>query len=188
MRFAPTVENARRYVLPAVFSKHCFMKPYQYNGYSDQPVPTGPKESCRLRKRASFFIVPTAGQGLKKCRRAFLKGDLVIVLFILLCALALLIPSLFGKTDGGSEAFVYIDSVRTTVISLAQDGVYHLTDSVVAEVSGGELRILRSGCPDQLCVRSSPIGRAGEILVCLPNRVLIRVVSSANQEVDAIVQ
>ena len=40
-------------------------------------------------------------------------------------------------------------------------------------VGGGEARVISSPCPDKLCVRSGPVRRPGEVVVCIPNRVAV---------------
>lgn len=113
-------------------------------------------------------------------------GDLLIVLSVILLSAALLLPSHLSKAGSGAAALVYVDSVQTMRIPLSENGEYALTGAVVAEVSDGALRILDSDCPDQFCVRSGFIRRSGQTLVCLPNRVLVRIVSAGEQEVDAV--
>jgi hypothetical protein len=41
-----------------------------------------------------------------------------------------------------------------------------------------------SNCPDQICVNSGIINKANEMIVCLPNRVVVRIESSSNHEID----
>ena len=46
------------------------------------------------------------------------------------------------------------------------------------EVRGGRARMLDSACPDRLCVKMGWISSPGESVVCLPNRVVIEIVSA----------
>jgi hypothetical protein len=45
------------------------------------------------------------------------------------------------------------------------------------EVRDGRVRMVDSACPDKLCVKTGWISSPGESIVCLPNRVVIEVVS-----------
>jgi len=45
----------------------------------------------------------------------------------------------------------------------------------VIEVAAGKVRVVSDPGPQQLCVRQGWISRAGESLVCLPNRVVIQI-------------
>ncbi|MGE5542463.1 MAG: NusG domain II-containing protein [Bacillota bacterium] len=43
------------------------------------------------------------------------------------------------------------------------------------EVSGGRVRMISSDCPDKVCVKTGWISQAGQVIVCLPNRVILKV-------------
>ena len=45
---------------------------------------------------------------------------------------------------------------------------------VVLEVAGGGVRFVESGCPQHLCLAMGTKRRAGEILACVPNAVIVR--------------
>ena len=42
------------------------------------------------------------------------------------------------------------------------------------EIREGQVRVLSSPCPLKLCQRAGWIGAAGEMIVCLPNEVVVR--------------
>lgn len=42
------------------------------------------------------------------------------------------------------------------------------------EIKDGRVRVLSSPCPLKLCQRAGWIGEAGEMIVCLPNEVVVR--------------
>lgn len=54
------------------------------------------------------------------------------------------------------------------------------------EVGEGRARVLRSDCPEQICVSSGWIGRPGQTIVCVPNRTVLRLVGKGGP--DAISQ
>ncbi|MGE5483782.1 MAG: NusG domain II-containing protein [Ignavibacteriales bacterium] len=43
------------------------------------------------------------------------------------------------------------------------------------EISGGRVRMISSDCPDKVCVKMGWISQAGQVIVCLPNRVILKV-------------
>lgn len=53
------------------------------------------------------------------------------------------------------------------------------------QVEGKTVRFSASSCPDQVCVRTGTLTRAGQTAVCLPNRVIVRL-SGGETEVDAV--
>ena len=54
------------------------------------------------------------------------------------------------------------------------------------EIARGRARVLDSPCPYKLCVKAGAIGKAGELIACVPNRVVVRVEGRSKKEVDAV--
>ncbi|HHW91673.1 MAG TPA: NusG domain II-containing protein [Firmicutes bacterium] len=60
-----------------------------------------------------------------------------------------------------------------------------LGDSIL-EMGEDKVRLVDSPCPDHLCVYMGWISRPGEIIVCLPNMVMVRVEGEQEPERDGI--
>ena len=58
----------------------------------------------------------------------------------------------------------------------------------VIEVDRYRVRMVHADCPDNDCVRQGWISCPGQIIVCLPNRVVIKIIASKNlpDEPDAV--
>ncbi|KNF09465.1 protein of unknown function DUF1312 [Gottschalkia purinilytica] len=56
------------------------------------------------------------------------------------------------------------------------------------EINKGKVRVVEANCPDQLDVKQGYITRPGEMIVCLPNRLVIEIKteSKTNKEIDYI--
>ena len=52
------------------------------------------------------------------------------------------------------------------------------------KIAGGKVWVVDSPCPHKLCVKMGKRGRAGEVIVCVPNRVIVRV--EGRREFDTI--
>lgn len=118
-------------------------------------------------------------------------GDCVIIALVLTLALAVALP-------------FYLRPHDTLTCEIVQDGEIiqkiALTDTVeetvtiegavtnVIEVTARGVRFAESDCPDQVCVRSGLLTRAGQSAVCLPNRVIVRLTGAAAPEVDAVIR
>lgn len=121
----------------------------------------------------------------EKTRR---KNDVLLLAMLVLAAAVMLVVSLL--TGRGQAAQVEI-SVRYSVEAVfpygevrewkwTDDGAYV---TVVSGESGA--RIAASSCSDQLCVHQGAITESGHSIVCLPNRVVVRLISDENPDVDA---
>ena len=54
------------------------------------------------------------------------------------------------------------------------------------QIAGGRARVLDAPCPQQLCVKTGAISNAGAMVVCVPNRVVVRVEGHSKDGVDAV--
>ena len=122
-----------------------------------------------------------------KERPAFDKikhGDIVLIIMIALAAVLLLV--FFAVKDYGAGGTGKAGK-KTLVISedrkicgeyqLDQDRTIEIGSGNVCEIKNGKVYMVSADCPDQLCVRSAPISRTGECIVCLPNRVILTIES-----------
>ena len=120
------------------------------------------------------------------------KGDKILIIFIIL-----VMASGYGfklYTDNR-----YKDKSGTAVVEVngKQYGKYDLKkvgnkeiklqlpdDEVsIMEFKDGKVRIKEANCPDKVCVRTGWISMPGEIIVCLPYRIVVKI-SGEGQDVD----
>ena len=57
--------------------------------------------------------------------------------------------------------------------------------SNVIEVVNGKVKIIDADCPDKICIQDGSISKPGDILVCLPHKVVVSV-KGQNSETDAL--
>jgi len=104
-------------------------------------------------------------------------GDLVIGLVILIAATILAVLS-FSRTGQALTAQVVLDGEEIFSCCLSEleepllfpVGEDH---SLVLELSSAGVRVAATQCPGEDCMHMGTISRAGEQIVCLPNRVVV---------------
>lgn len=110
----------------------------------------------------------------KRNRKRAYKWDGVLIVVLLAAAL---FAFLFLRTRAPGEVVrVYRENTCVAQYPLHTDGTYVLA-------GGGNVLCVREGvaymesarCPDRLCVRRGGICRAGESIVCLPNRIVVEI-------------
>ena len=105
------------------------------------------------------------------------KWDALVVLAVVLLALGLAArPFLAARTADALTVVVSIDgeTVERMPLERYEGGSYEsrgYTVRVAAE--GGAVRVAESDCPNQDCVHTGAISRAGQSIVCLPARVAV---------------
>lgn len=55
-------------------------------------------------------------------------------------------------------------------------------------IENGTVRMLEADCPDQTCVHTGAVGRQGQTIVCLPNRVVVEIRGNGEVPIDDISQ
>ena len=124
-------------------------------------------------------------------RLTFCKGDVVVISFVMM--LAVLIGVLFARTTGtdkGETVAIYQDGSKIQEISLHENTEILIENSYTNRVmvKDEKVAIVESDCPGMDCVHSGWIGGKGRSIVCLPNRVEIRIEGEMESEVDFIVR
>ena len=56
----------------------------------------------------------------------------------------------------------------------------------VVKISGGEVSVTEASCKNQVCVKHGSITHTGETIVCLPNRLVVRIVDPEGGGYDAV--
>ena len=120
---------------------------------------------------------------------AFCKG--VIIAIALVAVIAILVAVFFWTSFGSEEAgvvTVYQDGKLIREISLNETTEFVVEGDYtnVISVEDGKAAIIESDCPGTDCVHSGWIHEPGRSIVCLPNRVEIRIEGAS--EVDFVVR
>ena len=126
----------------------------------------------------------------KSLKLSFQKGDWFAIAGVIVLAVA--VAGFFGMSRDTSQTKIVqilqnsqliqeypLDTEETIYV----DDMYHN----VIEISDGKVAIVESDCPGEDCVHSGWINRAGRSIVCLPNKVEIRIVGITD-DVDIIVR
>ena len=117
------------------------------------------------------------------------KGDWLAVALVLL--LAVIVALFFFPREKQGEVFaeIYQNGEKIQTLSLAEDQSFTVTGHYTNEitVADGHISITRSDCPGEDCVHSGSIASSGRSIVCLPNKVEIRIVSQ-DGDVDFVVR
>ncbi len=115
------------------------------------------------------------------------KRDAVIISVIIVAALSLLFVTFLLRTRGAECEIIKIGGERMTV-SLGENREFSVfgEENVIIEIKEGAVRFKQSDCPDKICERAGFIKYVGESATCLPNRLMIRIISGSGPEVDAV--
>lgn len=119
------------------------------------------------------------------------KGDFAVGLLVILLAVFMLLFMTFGANDGGQPTLLILqDGAMLYELPLTPElhktltieGKYHNTITI----EKGAVTMSESNCPGSDCLHSGWISKPGRAIVCLPNRLELRIVG-IEAEIDGVV-
>lgn len=79
------------------------------------------------------------------------------------------------EETGRKRLIITKDGDVTGSYALDEDILINVGEANVCEIKDGHAYMKSADCPDQSCVRSHPISDTGENIVCLPNKVVLKI-------------
>lgn len=126
-------------------------------------------------------------------RRLMTKGDIILIIAIIVISIASL-NLIRQEAVGINEKYisVQVDGSEYKKITFDKNMIgkqIHIETQFghnVIEVGDGSVKVVDADCPDKLDVHQGEISRPGEIIVCLPNRMIIEIIGPQEEtpEVD----
>ena len=122
------------------------------------------------------------------------KYDIILIAVIIIINVFLILRS--GRNavkDNSKIAYIYSNNtlVREYVLTddFKEEYIVETENGFnVLHIENGEIWIHDASCPDKLCIYQGKISQDGEIIVCLPNKLLVKITDSENNEIDLITQ
>ena len=117
------------------------------------------------------------------------KRDFLLAAALLACGVILALVVSLTSSKGGS-VIVRVDGEILARFSLAEDTEYLIqgagggTNQLI--IQDGEAWVEEASCPDHLCMGMGKISRAGQSIICLPNKVVVEI--EGQDSVDGIVK
>ncbi len=118
-------------------------------------------------------------------------GDFLVILAIVLIAVLFAVSFYQSNADEKiaivSQNNVVLDRIELNKISERYVINYYGEYPGIIEVNNGKIRFLKADCPDQVCVNTGWIDKPGQIAVCLPAGVIIKI-EGVQTDIDIIVR
>lgn len=106
------------------------------------------------------------------------KRELLLIAAILVIAGILSVAFYAVNRKPAEQVVVSVDGQTVATLDLHKDtdmtiNGYGGTDRLI--IKDGYASITEASCPDKVCVRTGKIHKSGELIVCLPNRVVVTI-------------
>ena len=118
-------------------------------------------------------------EGIKQRRNSLIFiASLSAVLIVLFMLQRKAVP------DSGLVCVIQIDGEQVHTMELNRDGEYRAEDSDghynIVVVKDGTVRVTEADCANQICVQTGGIRNPGEVIACLPHRMIIYIEDGTN--------
>jgi len=127
---------------------------------------------------------------LSQILKIITPGDKILIVLILALGIISLITLNHVRQPG-----------ETVTIEVNGQALYHLdlntsqqvtvTGSIgetTIKIDHGAARVTYSDCPEKICIKTGKIHRAGQVIVCVPNRVVVTIEGKRKNQFDVITQ
>lgn len=102
------------------------------------------------------------------------KNDIILMIVIVLFA-SVLGGFFFFQKESGHRVRVTVGGEEYGIYSLEKDQVIDVYGKNQVQIKDGKVSMIEADCPDQLCVNMIPIEQTYEMIVCLPNQVIVEI-------------
>ncbi len=130
-----------------------------------------------------------SGKEMKKTIEKKYRNDIIMTLSLLAIACIAFAIINLTKKDGG-YAVVIQDGREIASFPLDEDTIkdfpFETGGYNKLVIKDGYADITEASCPDKLCVHQNKIHYNNETIVCLPNKLVVKIVSDDESEVDVI--
>ncbi|MBQ7563577.1 MAG: NusG domain II-containing protein [Lachnospiraceae bacterium] len=111
-------------------------------------------------------------------------SDRILVLAVLAASVLLFfgVRVVRGQKSGTADSLqvsVSVDGEEKEVLPLSKDVNVRIEgrggNSLMVHIEGGEVYVTDATCPDKLCVHQGRIRTSGEMIVCMPARIVVEI-------------
>jgi hypothetical protein len=118
--------------------------------------------------------------------KLFTPSDALFIVSLLVCAVFFL-PYMHSHEP--AAVIVYRDNQEIAKYPLNTDQDFEIkgkTGPMKIRIEHNQVRVLSATCPEHLCVKTRPIKKIAQQIVCEPNHIVIEINSKKQNDLDAV--
>lgn len=112
-------------------------------------------------------------------RRELKKFDWILIAALLAVAMLFIVKPQMNKKEG-YQVEITVDGELYKVLNLDEEREVRISSGDghynVIQIKNRTVNMLEADCKNQVCVKSSSINSIGENIVCLPHKVIVKIV------------
>lgn len=115
-----------------------------------------------------------------------LRNDLILIISLLLIGILGMLY-LFCFRKAGDTVKVTVDGEIFGIYRLNENATIEINGSNRIKINDGKVYMEWADCPDNICVNHTPVFRNGESIICLPNGIVVTVITSDKNNPDIVI-
>lgn len=122
------------------------------------------------------------------------KRDVILIVALLIFAGAIYFTyQLLNKAElkGNERVTVTVEGEEYGSYALNMDATIEIQGKLginTLEIKEGKAKMVDADCPDQICVNHLAISHSNDLIICLPNEIIVEVVGGSASGIDATAQ
>ena len=105
----------------------------------------------------------------------FKKGDFLLILFLLIIPFYVNFnPSAINE----KKILKIYTPFKNISLKLNKNKILKLKGErgyLILQIKNRKVRVLKSTCPNKICIKTGWISKVGESIICVPNRIIIKI-------------
>lgn len=98
-------------------------------------------------------------------------------------AAALIIALVSKLTAEPAQALrITVNGETYGIYDITEDQEIKINDTNICQIENGKVRMTGADCPDQICVHTAEISKDGGSIICLPNRIVLEIISEVPED------
>lgn len=119
------------------------------------------------------------------------KGDIVIILLVISLSLVLVSINFMNNRSSNHnlKAIIYYNGHIYKEVKLSEEQEFEVITDIgrnLVKVHDNGIEIIEADCETQVCVETKIANKNGQMIVCLPNKIVIKVIGGEEDELDGI--
>jgi len=119
------------------------------------------------------------------------KGDIVIIILVISLSLTLVSMNFLKNRSNNHElkGIIYYNGQIYKEVNLNKDQEFEIVTDIgrnLVKVHDNGIEIIEADCETQVCVETKIANKNGQMVVCLPNKIVIQVIGGQEDKLDGI--
>ena len=127
---------------------------------------------------------------IRSVLKLFTTGDKILVTILILLGITSLFAINF-KRQPGETCSIEVSGKLIDRLKLSENQeilVHGPIGETLIKIKNHKVRVTHSDCPEKICVKTGWIHKTGEFIVCVPNKVIIKIDGEKHDHFDVITQ